>query len=1002
MDIGAAQIKVDDAVIPPTASEALEAVSLLIQFIESTDVPKATANHQTTRSPPPLDHQSTFSVMGRNKRVGAHNSNDTDERPRRPRVKKTLDDAKKFEKQMVRTRNLLSGQPILQPPPEPEPEPEVDINQFMPYDEVPFFDADAPENDGRPVGNGDAADDAAIEEFARRKQEERYAHAREQLRQSWEEIENSITAAYLHCQYITANWTTKHSYLDRTNPDCTCAPNDIYHCNVDLIDVLGCFPMKPVKFCRCKPEAVQLVHQGYLPSTPTQPRTAFSVPLMQLFHNIWKTSVSSATSFIHSLMNFLNNQASIPFGARGILNNWRNLTQPFSSGTHLYSRITVISKEILHHGLQFTKANIWADKCSRCFGPAKNEIKGSEREADYIICMDGNFQHRHNKLASKDTPEEQHYPAIFVQPSQMAKDQHPTNASNADDDPCADAHKAANDTRSLSTWDKCDDTGLFAAACRHDVPLLLANIYQSGEKSNVLPNHVATKTPGTIPHQKAIWNPIQHWMPPRQAYQKAQPSTQTQRPNYAGYIGLPCVCPLVDIPVIARLPTSTRFHRLQTIDLRCEYLTFRRQSATGKWLLRRLKHTRMTITKSQRILDKWCSMRNPHQEGSNYTLDFFREQWKAKRKTNLEQYKDIKVRQRLELGRLLCLEDLLYKTWDKDAHNREHAFDRLHCFQDVAKDILEQRMKIGLSDTFTTLSRAGKDLLLKVWFTKTEVRTRFLALKAKQRPLDPENRVGGGSRLGTHEKERIMLAIQRRTRTLKKHLTTYTHIAQEFQELYPNHPTSPVIKYGNLMQADADNHFWNDGIFTHSEEPWEVDHRTQAGMCVLARLQRGQEELRCLGWEVRRSMRWATHEHNRIWNILVALKEAGNSKIGVAEGMLHNAFVKIAGFQKVWDIRVMEVLQRTPEQVGDYKLMTIWKSQLLKVRQLRSSGCGSTKAGDFKHLFSPHNGLEGAQVAGGAEVDDEAHDLSDVDAEAWEIRVDQGMILNIIDAVGEE
>ncbi|KAH9807202.1 hypothetical protein DFH28DRAFT_916508 [Melampsora americana] len=186
-------------------------------------------------------------------------------------------------------------------------------------------------------------------------------------------------------------------------------------------------------------------------------------------------------------------------------------------------------------------------------------------------------------------------------------------------------------------------------------------------------------------------------------------------------------------------------------------------------------------------------------------------------------------------------------------------------------------------------------------------------------------------------------------------------------------------------------------------------------------------------------MRWATHEHNRIWNILVALKEAGSdpkvlkdtfldnpiannpidmienflenpvletlstdSKIGVAEGMLHNAFVKIAGFQKVWDIRVMEVLQRTPEQVGDYELMTIWKSQLLKVRQLRSSGCGSTKAGDFKHLFSPHNGLEGAQVAGGAEVDDEADDLSDVDAEAWERRVDQGMILNIIDAVGEE
>ncbi|KAH9816601.1 hypothetical protein DFH28DRAFT_891206, partial [Melampsora americana] len=152
-----------------------------------------------------------------------------------------------------------------------------------------------------------------------------------------------------------------------------------------------------------------------------------------------------------------------------------------ASGKHL--RILTISKEIFQHGLQLTKSDIWADKCSRCFGPAKNEVKGSEREADFIVCMDGNFQHRHNKLASKDTPEERHYPAIFVRPSQIAEDQNPTNPkSRANDDPCSDAHKAANDTRSSSTWDKCDDTGLFAAACRHDVPLLMANIYQSGEK----------------------------------------------------------------------------------------------------------------------------------------------------------------------------------------------------------------------------------------------------------------------------------------------------------------------------------------------------------------------------------------------------------------------------------------------------------------------------------------------------------------------------------------
>ncbi|KNE88232.1 hypothetical protein PSTG_18372, partial [Puccinia striiformis f. sp. tritici PST-78] len=48
--------------------------------------------------------------------------------------------------------------------------------------------------------------------------------------------------------------------------------------------------------------------------------------------------------------------------------------------------------------------------------------------------------------------------------------------------PCSEMHKAADDTRNGTTWDKCDDNGLFASTCRHDVPLMLINIYKTGEK----------------------------------------------------------------------------------------------------------------------------------------------------------------------------------------------------------------------------------------------------------------------------------------------------------------------------------------------------------------------------------------------------------------------------------------------------------------------------------------------------------------------------------------
>jgi hypothetical protein len=49
-------------------------------------------------------------------------------------------------------------------------------------------------------------------------------------------------------------------------------------------------------------------------------------------------------------------------------------------------------------------------------------------------------------------------------------------------DPCAALHKVVDDSRDSTTWEKCDDFGLFGVSCQHDVPLLSANVYKAGEK----------------------------------------------------------------------------------------------------------------------------------------------------------------------------------------------------------------------------------------------------------------------------------------------------------------------------------------------------------------------------------------------------------------------------------------------------------------------------------------------------------------------------------------
>ncbi|KAH9808894.1 hypothetical protein DFH28DRAFT_876140, partial [Melampsora americana] len=183
----------------------------------------------------------------------------------------------------------------------------------------------------------------AIEEFVARHRGYRYAQEREQLRQHWEALENPLTAAYLQCQTKTSNWTKRQCYLGEVSDECNCRGQHFYTRKVDLIGSMGRYVSAPVRFCPCLPEAVQLVHQGYLPASPKEPRTAFAIPFLQAYQYQWNTSVTPASSFIEGHIRFLDSREQREHSSRGPgehrEGNRRNLTQPFSSATHLHSRI---------------------------------------------------------------------------------------------------------------------------------------------------------------------------------------------------------------------------------------------------------------------------------------------------------------------------------------------------------------------------------------------------------------------------------------------------------------------------------------------------------------------------------------------------------------------------------------------------------------------------------------------------------------------------------------
>jgi hypothetical protein len=162
-------------------------------------------------------------------------------------------------------------------------------------------------------------------------------------------------------------------------------------------------------------------------------------------------------------------------------------------------------EELTIRALGLTTMEKLAMNCPRCFGPLQTNSEPDE--PDYIVCVDGNFQHRRHKAASQEYEEKGvRIPALFIDPQRVeewdpVKNKHviqanvclfqprppPSYDSRAEhiilqQDRCSAQHTAAADQRGGSTWKAADETGLMGMACRHDHVLSFVNVIQSGER----------------------------------------------------------------------------------------------------------------------------------------------------------------------------------------------------------------------------------------------------------------------------------------------------------------------------------------------------------------------------------------------------------------------------------------------------------------------------------------------------------------------------------------
>lgn len=122
---------------------------------------------------------------------------------------------------------------------------------------------------------------------------------------------------------------------------------------------------------------------------------------------------------------------------------------------------------------------------------------------------------------------------------------------------------------------------------------------------------------------------------------------------------------------------------------------------------------------------------------------------------------------------------------------------------------------------------------------------------------------------------------------------------------------------------------------------------------------RANEELRRLGWEVRRTMRWATTSHHRIWRRLLSLKNdpppephlltpllshvslsclSPPARRLAVTVILKNQYIKITNLQLAWHEGIQEVFTQTKHQTGDEDLVQTWNSQLHHITALHQGG----------------------------------------------------------------
>ncbi|KAA1096264.1 hypothetical protein PGT21_010698 [Puccinia graminis f. sp. tritici] len=488
----------------------------------------------------------------------------------------------------------------------------------------------------------------------------------EQLRQeavwiNWKDLVKDLHWVYMAQKVLTKNWAHENAYTDHTSCNCISVTKQA----IDLVDIYG-QRRANIKFCSCTSDAVRLVQMGYLPGSPIRPVTAFLLPLCILLDCLWNNCNIGAMPFTIALKQYLE-----PRSQRLTVKNAKHacdLRKPFLAAVDLYRELNDRTKNMISRIMRLDDQTIMACRsCPACFGPAPENLRDYThlKENKLIVCLDGNFQHRHHSKVSRDY-EQIFTPSLFISQSKVdamtakIRDLELRKKPQDKKDRCTEAHKAADNKRNESSWKGCDDTGLMGCCCRHDAAIYVAKINKSGEQ-RCFPMALVNKIINNVESDRHVGilydigcsldkfmtlcgllndkrSQLQFGTSVFHAYVHSWTCQLDYNPRLNKGWGLSDGEGLERMwyylsPLVSPLRYATRNHRLAAISHRLKYHNNRGIKQLPIWLKKKfiaaVRRRVETKTVLLELLDKPNLFSTT---GANYTKRFFKAQWQEQRR----------------------------------------------------------------------------------------------------------------------------------------------------------------------------------------------------------------------------------------------------------------------------------------------------------------------------------------------------------------------------------